>query len=289
MTKKMKIKISGASGYLGIGISEELKKQGHEVSGIQRKLIYGSLEILSKEIEGSDVIINLAGAPILQRWTNRKKRLIHESRVRTTRNLIKAINDLPKEKQPKKFISASAIGIYKPGFLHDENSTNFDDGFVGTIAKDWEDACVELWTNVQKIIMRIGLVLGKNAKIISYSKIPFKLGLGARLGNGKQPFPFIHEQDVTGAFVWAVNDFENNGVFNLVAPENITNKDFTKVLAKTYNRPAIFSIPSFVVKIVLGEAAVLLLESPEVVPKNLLEAGFQFKYPALKLALEEIV
>ena len=285
----LKIKITGASGYLGIGISEELKKQGHEVSGIQRKLIYGSSSILSDEIENTDVIINLAGAPILQRWTNRKKRLIHESRVRTTRNLIKAINDLPKEKQPKKLISASAIGIYKPGFKHNESSTNFDDGFVGIVAKDWEEASIELSPNVQKIIMRIGLVLGKNAKIISYAKIPFQLGLGASLGNGKQPFPFIHEQDVTGAFVWAVNNFDKNGIFNLVAPENATNKDFTRVLAKLLNRPAIFSIPSFVVKIVLGEAAVLLLQSPEVVPQNLHELGFQFKYPTLKLALEEIV
>jgi len=160
---------------------------------------------------------------------------------------------------------------------------------VGTVAKDWENACNDLSPNVQKIIMRIGLILGKNAKIISYSKIPFKLGLGARLGNGKQPFPFIHEHDVTGAFVWAVNNFDNNGVFNLVAPESITNKDFTKVLAKAYNRPAFFAIPEFILKLVLGEAAVLLTESPEVVPKNLLEAGFEFQYPTLKLALEEIV
>ena len=285
----LKIKITGASGYLGIGISEELKKLGHEVSGINRKLIYGSRANLSKEIEDTDVIINLAGAPILQRWSKRKKRLIHESRVRTTQNIVKAINDLPKEKQPKKFISASAIGIYKPGFTHDENSTNFDDGFVGSVAKNWEDASMELSPTVQKNIMRIGLVLGKNAKTIKNLVIPFKLGLGATVGNGKQPFPFIHEKDVIGAFVWAAEEFNKSETFNLVAPEKISNKKFTKELAKSLNRPAVLSIPAFIFKLMLGEASVLLLQSPEVIPENLIKEGFNFNFPSIESALEEII
>jgi len=266
----MKIKITGASGYLGIEISNELKKHGHEVSGIERKLIYGSSSILSKEIENTDVIINLAGAPILQRWTKRKKRLIYESRVRTTRNLVKAINDLPKEKQPKKFISTSAIGIYKSGFTHNESSTNFDNGFVGIVAKNWEGATGELPTNIHLIL-------------------PFKLGLGATFGDGKQSFPFIHEKDVIKAFVWATKEFEQNGVFNLVAPEKISNKMFINTFAKKLNRPAIFSIPVFVLKLALGEASVLLTESPEVEPKNLLDEGFEFEYSNISTTLAEIL
>jgi len=285
----LKIRITGISGYLGMAISDALKKQGHEVAGIERKLIYGSSAILSKEIEGTDVIINLAGAPILQRWTKRKKILIHESRVRTTRNLVKAINALPQDRQPKKFITASAIGIYKFGFKHDETSINFDKGFVGIVAKDWEDASNELPANIQKNIFRIGLVLGKNAKTITNLLLPFKLGLGATIGNGKQPFPFVHEKDVIRAFVWAVNDFDKSETFNLVAPESITNKEFTKAFAKALNRPAIFSIPGFVLKMVLGEAAVLLTESPSVEPKNLLEAGFEFRYSNINSALSEIL
>ncbi|MDO8951439.1 MAG: TIGR01777 family oxidoreductase [Draconibacterium sp.] len=285
----MKIRITGISGYLGKSISEELQKNGHEVFGIERKLIYGSLATLSKEIEDTDVIINLAGAPILQRWSERKKRLIHESRVRTTRNLIAAINALPKEKQPKKLISASAIGIYKSGFLHDESSSNFDEGFVGKVVQDWENASSELPSHIQKNILRIGLVLGKNAKTITNLLLPFKLGLGAIIGNGKQSFPFIHEKDVISAFIWAVEGLDKNGIFNLVAPESITNKDFTKALAKTLNRPAIFSIPEFVLKMVLGEAAVLLTESPAVEPRNLLEAGFEFRYPDITSSLSEIL
>jgi len=285
----LEIRITGFSGYLGIGISEALKKQGHNVLGIERKLIYGSTATLSKNIEDSDIIINLAGAPVLQRWTKRKKTLVYESRVRTTRNLVKAINSLPQDNQPKKFISASAIGIYKSGFKHDENSTNFDDGFIGTVTKDWEEASSGLVKNVQRNIFRIGLVLGKNAKTITNLLLPFKLGLGSIFGKGKQPFPFVHEKDVIAAFVWAVNDLDNSGIFNLVAPEHISNKEFTKTLAKILNRPAFFSIPDFVLKLIMGEVAVLLTESPEVEPKNLIKLGFLFKYPDIKTTLAEIL
>lgn len=285
----MKIRITGISGYLGIGITKELKELGHEVAGIERKLIYGSVAALAKEIESTDVIINLAGAPILQRWTERTKRLIHESRTRTTRNLVQAINSLPDNKKPKKFISASAVGIYKAGFLHDENSTNFDTGFLGTVATDWEKPTYDLPLNIQKVIFRIGIVIGKEAKTITNLITPFKFGLGATIGNGEQAFPFVHEKDVIQAFVWATEKFENNKTFNLVAPQKITNKDFTKTLATALNRPAFFAIPKFVLKMVMGEAYVLLTESPAVEPKNLLSAGFKFQYQDIEKALKEII
>ncbi len=285
----MKIRITGISGYLGIGIAGELRKLGHEVSGIERRLIYGSVSALAKEIESSDVIINLVGAPILQRWTERTKRLIHESRARTTRNLVQAIHSLPADKQPKKFISASAVGIYKAGFLHDEKSTNFDTEFLGTVATDWEKPTTELPLGIRKVIFRIGIVIGKDAKTITNLIMPFKFGLGATIGNGKQAFPFVHGSDVIKAFVWAVEDLNKYGVFNLVAPTQISNRDFTKALAKTLNRSAIFKIPEFVLKLVLGEAAVLLTEAPAVEPKNLLGAGFEFEYSEIEKALNDIL
>jgi uncharacterized protein (TIGR01777 family) len=285
----MKIKITGASGYLGQTISKKLKENGHDISGIDRKFLYGPIEDLLEEIRNCDAIINLAGAPILQRWTDKNKATILESRVKTTENLVGAINSLPMGNQPKKFISASAIGIYKPGFTHDETSQKFDDSFVGNVVKQWEAASIDLSPNVQRNVFRIGLVLGKEAKTITNLLLPFKLGLGATLGNGKQAFPFVHVNDVARAFVWAVEELSNNGTFNLVAPENITNSDFTKALAKVLHRPALFSIPEFVLKTVLGEAASLLSEGAKVEPKNLLKAGFEFEYPTIKKALEEIV
>jgi hypothetical protein len=287
--KTLKIKITGASGYLGKTISKRLKENGHQVSGIERKLLYGPIKDLQDEIRDCDAIINLAGAPILQRWTAKNKAAIVDSRVKTTQNLVQAIKNIPSNEQPRKFISASAIGIYMAGFTHDETSQNFDDGFIGNVVKQWEAASSGLSSNVQKNVFRIGLVLGEKAKTITNLLLPFKLGLGAKLGNGKQAFPFVHISDVARAFVWAVEDLKSGGTFNLVAPENITNKDFTKSLAKALHRPSFFSIPEFVLKAVLGEAASLLTEGTIVEPRNLLEAGFEFQYPTLKKALKEIV
>ncbi len=285
----MKINISGSSGYLGALISNELKKRNHEVFAMSRTLLYGPQESLSENIRGAEVIINLGGAPILQRWTKSNQKEIYNSRVITTKNLVKAIEELPKDQRPKKFISISAIGIYKTGIQHDEYSTQFDDGFVGKVVKDWEAALSELPADTKKIIFRTGLVLGKNAKTIKNLVLPFKLGLGATIGSGKQAFPFVHEKDVVRAFVWAVEEFDHNGLFNLVAPDSVTQKDFTKALAKSLHRPAFLNIPPLFLKLVFGKASFLITESPTVIAKNLTDKGFKFEYPTLNLALKEII
>ena len=134
----MKFIISGKSGYLGSLISSELERKKHKVYGLNRADLYGPVAKLAEKISGADVIINLAGSTILQRWTAKNKKMIYASRVTTTQNLVLAVKCLPEKLQPKKFISASAIGIYKSGLLHDENSTNFDEGFIGTVVKNWE-------------------------------------------------------------------------------------------------------------------------------------------------------
>lgn len=285
----MKIKITGASGYLGNLISDRLKKNGHTVSAIDRKFLYGQIDALQNEIRRCDVVINLAGAPILQRWTKKNKEVILKSRTETTSNLVAAINKLPKPERPKKFLSASAVGIYKTGFVHNESSRNFDEGFLGDVVEKWEAASNGLTPGVQRVVFRLAMVLGKEAKTISSLKLPFKLGLGATLGNGDQPFPFVHEVDVARAFAWAVEDFNANETFNLAAPESITNKDFTKALAKKLHRPAFFFIPGFILNAVMGEASCLLTEGPGVEPRNLQKAGFEFQYPTIESALEEII
>ncbi|HPF50991.1 MAG TPA: TIGR01777 family oxidoreductase [Draconibacterium sp.] len=285
----MKILITGLNGYLGSLISNELGKQGHQVSGISRSLLYGPVSELSVAIKSADVVINLAGAPILQRWTDKNKDEIYESRIKTITNLVAAINRLKPEDQPKKFISASAIGIYKAGITHNEESTEFDDGFLGMVVGDWEKPLQNLPVGTRKIVFRIGLVIGKNAKTIKKQLLPFKLGLGAKIGSGHQPFPFIHEKDVVQAFVWAVEKYEDNNTFNLVAPENINNKEFTTAFAQQLNRPAFFSIPEFAIKLVLGKASVLLTQSPQVLSGKIQKAGFRFKYPDISSALQEII
>lgn len=284
----LKIKITGISGYIGQLISKELMENGHQVSGIKRELLYGNSNDLAEEVKNTDVLINLAGSTILQRWTEKNKVKIYKSRVKTTQNLVWAIKKLQPEEYPKKFISASAIGIYQPGLQHNEESNNFEKGFIGKVVLHWEEAVQELPDSIQKIIFRIGPVLGKKSKTISNLMLPFKMGLGATIGNGKQPFPFVHEKDVARAFCWAVEEYPENDIFNLTAPENITNKTFTKELGRQMHRPAFLFIPGFILKILYGDAAVLLTTSPEVSAQKITHAGFKFRYPDISEALKEI-
>jgi len=210
----MKILITGINGYLGKLIATELRQKGHSVYGIDRNVSQGQVENLAKQIKGSDVIINLAGLNILQRWTATAKNKIYNSRISTTKNLVKASRLLQESDRPKIFISASAIGIYKAREIHDETSNAFDQGFLGKVVKDWEAELTDLPKEVRTVIFRISPVLGKNSKVIKNLKLPFMLGLGGKIASGKQAFPFIHEKDLVSAFSKAIE--ENwQGIFNL--------------------------------------------------------------------------
>ncbi|MFW5756892.1 MAG: TIGR01777 family oxidoreductase [Tangfeifania sp.] len=285
----MKIKMAGATGYLGNKVSNELKKAGHEVSGISRKLLYAPVEELKNDLAGADAVYFLAGAPILQRWTEKNKKEIYDSRVITSRNIAAAILAMKPDERPGKVISASAVHIYETGKTHDESSTDFNAGFEGTVLKDWENAWKKLPGNVKLTIFRIGLVLGAEAETIKKMLLPFKMGIGGQIGNGKQPFPFVHENDVARAFAWALENENAKGAYNLTAPDMITNKEFTKALAGELNRPAFFAVPGFALKLAFGEASVLIIESPAVVPSRLKQSDFRFQYPDIKSTLKEIV
>ncbi len=284
-----KIKITGIHGYLGTLLSSALENKGYSVSSIPRHLLYEEPTELANEIKGCDAVINMAGVNILRRWTKKNKALIYDSRVQTTTNLVKSINLLKKDERPAQFISASAIGIYAAGRTHDETSTDFDNGFVGQVVKDWEQSLDELPQSIQTVIFRIAPVLGKKSKTISNLLVPFKLGLGGKIASGKQPFPFVHENDVVKAFILATESTEKQGIYNLSAPENISNSEFTKSLAKLLNRPAFLPVPAFALKLLYGEAAEILVQSPQAEPKKLLAEGFTFDFPDIQSTLTNIL
>ncbi|MFA7490168.1 MAG: TIGR01777 family oxidoreductase [Mariniphaga sp.] len=285
----MMIKITGSSGYLGKVITTELQKKNYPAEKISRELLYGPVEKLSEVLKDTSVLINLAGAPVLQRWTARNKNEIYSSRINTVQNLVHAIHRLPVGERPQKVISASAIGIYSSGIIHKEESKDFDTGFLGEVVKKWEEAWQALPEDLQLTIFRTALVLGKESVIIKKLILPFKLGLGGKISNGKQPFPFIHEADVVQAFLWAITTPDSGGVFNLAAPQQITNSYFTQVMAKKLNRPAIFTIPTGVLKLLYGKAASMLTHSPAVMPQKLIERRFTFQYLTIDKALENIL
>jgi len=284
----MKIAVSGANGYIAKNLVRELKAANHKIVPIERSTLY-NVKKLSEILSDVDVVINLAGAPILQRWNAANKKEIVKSRVETTQNIVKAIDGLPDNKKPRTFISASAIGIYSPAKIHTERSTSFSNDFVGKVVQGWENASADLSPKVRKVIFRIGLILGKEAKTIQNLLPLFKMGLGGKIGSGSQPFPFVHIYDVVNAIIWGIEHEQARGVYNLAAPDNIDNKTFTKVLAQSVKRPAFFTVPEFALKLVLGKASSLLLQSPQVVPKRLLNEGFVFLFPEIKSCLAEVV
>lgn len=284
----MKIAVSGSNGYIAQNLIPELEAANHGITRIQRSEL-GDVDQLTKIFSGTDVVISLAGAPILQRWTRKNKNEIVRSRIDSTQNIVHAINRLPLDHRPGLFISASAAGIYSPNKIHTEESTSFSNDFVAEVVRNWENASNDLNPDVRKVIFRIGLILGKEAKTIQSLVPVIKLGLGGKIGNGKQPFPFIHISDAIRAILWIIENKNARGIYNLVAPQNIDNKTFTGTLAESLNRPAIFTVPEFILKIALGEASALLLQSPQVYPERLLNEGFKFNFPDIRSTINEIV
>ena len=284
----MRIAITGSGGYIAGNLIPSLENMEHTILRIKRDDLNNEVFLLNT-LSGIDAVIHLAGAPILQRWTAKNKTEILKSRVDSTSSITNAIRKLNPEERPKLFISASAIGIYKPNIVHTESSLSFANDFVAEVVKKWENASENMPEQTRRVIFRIGLVIGSGAKTIENLNPVFKLGLGGKIASGNQPFPYIHVNDAVNAIIWAINHQSAKGKYNLAAPENISNKMFTKAFAEKLKRPAIFSVPAFVLKIAFGEASVLLLKSPQVYPERLISEGFNFSYPTMQSALDEII
>jgi len=284
----MKIAITGSNGYIASSLIVKLESVGHYIVRIKRDDLYNR-ESLEKNISGVDTIIHLAGSPIFRRWTKSARTEIMNSRTIPANNLVDIINGLPADKRPNTFISSSAIGIYRSGQIHTENSTEFSDGFAANVVSQWEKASENLDHSVRRIIFRIGVVIGKESQTIKKLLPIFKSGLGGKIATGKQAFPFVHIDDVVNAFFWACQNKEVSGIFNLSAPQNIDNSQFTNELAKKLKRIAIFSVPESALKLIYGEAANMITESPQAYPERLLQYGYRFKFPDIESSLLEII
>lgn len=282
----MRIAMSGASGFVGSYLSKRFVENNHEVVAITRQILSDESALLAT-LKGCDAVINLAGANISQRWTPAHKEAMVSSRVETTRAIVNAFNTM--QYPPKLLISTSAVGIYENGKEHDETSSEFDEGFLGDLAKNWENEAKKVSNNgARVVIFRFGVVLGKGGALSQMLPI-FRLGLGGVLGDGEQGFSWIHIEDLYRAYNFILNNKEHEGVFNLTAPNPISNKIFTKEMGKALRRPAIFPVPPFALKLKFGEGASILLEGSLVYPKRLLDLGFSFLYPKIDQALEAIV
>lgn len=281
----MKIAMNAVSGFVGGYLSEFLANKDHEIIQIKRD-IHNDIDALKNTIEGSDVIINLAGANISRKWSEKYKKELYSSRIETTKNLVKALSAL--KNTPKIFISTSAVGIYKNEQNHDESSTSYDDGFLGKLAKEWEsEANKAKEFGIKTAIFRLSVVLGKGGAMAKMLPA-FKFGLGGILGSGEQGFSWIKIDDLARAYEFVIEN-QKDGVYNLSSPNPITNKIFTIALAKALNRPVFFKVPNFVLKLKFGEGAVILLEGQKVYPAKLLSQGFKFEHSDINEALESLV
>ena len=262
----MKVAIIGAGGFIGQNLAKEFE---------DTVLINRDLKNIEK-IKNCDVVINLAGATILKRWSENYKKILYDSRIETTKKIVEIIND----SNVKYFISTSAIGIYPNHCSCDEEGEKADN-FLAKLAKQWEEEAFK--ANVPTAVLRLSVVLGKGGAI-KQMLLPFKLNLGGTIGRGCNFMSFIDIRDLMRIYKFLIEK-KLTGVFNASTPFYTTNYEFTKTLAKALNKKAFFLIPPFFLKILYGEGAKVLLSSQKVFPKRLLENGFEFKYPTIEKSL----
>lgn len=278
----MKIAISGVSGFIGKSLATYLAERNCQTVPLMRSLFKeSSFSQLTDALEGCDVLINLAGAPISRRWTLQYKQKMYRSRVEVTSRLVAALKTL--RRKPRLMISVSAVGYYPSEGEYDEYHTVVADGFLASLCRDWEAAALECPADVRLVIARLGVVLSpaggamqEMVAPISYTKV------SAILGSGRQPFPWIAIQDVCRAFFFFIGHPEARGVFNLVSPQQISQKQLASALAKSCHAWMTLHVPAIVFRGIFGERASALLNGQSVYPLRLLEAGFEFSVPTIE-------
>ncbi len=279
--------ISGAGGFIGRSLARKLRENGWTVRVMNRDAFsMTDGEFTGSMIEGADIVINLAGAPVSKRWTPAYKQEILDSRILTTRKIASAI--VRATKKPFLLISASAIGIYDSQGTHTESSTAFGDTFLAEVCRQWEAEAMAAGEECRVVLPRLGVVLGKDGGALESMYRPFSIGLGGKIGNGKQPVSFIHIDDLAEALLFLIGDPSIGGPVNLVSPYPTDNAEFTDILAKVMHQPAWLTIPAFALKLMFGEGARILLEGQRVIPEKLEQAGFRFRYPTMRNALAAI-
>jgi hypothetical protein len=304
----MKIAITGATGLVGSRLIEKLQPAGHEILVFTRNLnkaqklfpasAFPQLEIVQytpqesgdwqQKVSGCDAVINLAGEPIAERWTPQHKQAIMESRQLGTRKIVEAI--AMASQKPQVLVSASAIGYYGTSetTMFDENSPSGND-FLAQVCQNWEAEAQKVTEfGVRLVILRFGIVLangGALGKMIG----PFKMFAGGPIGSGKQWFSWIHQDDLVNLISQAIERPDMSGVYNATSPNPVRMGKLCQTLGEVMNRPSWLPVPDFVLEILLGDGAIVVLQGQQVIPQKTQATGFNYQYSELKPALAEIV
>ncbi|XP_063236057.1 epimerase family protein SDR39U1 [Bacillus rossius redtenbacheri] len=290
--------IGGGSGFIGSALTNLLRAKGYDVIVVSRmpgpqRISWNDLAE-SRLPQNVTAVVNLAGQNVLdptRRWTPGFQQNVWASRVNTTASLAQAI--VKAASKPKVFITISGVGIYKPSsseeYDEDSDLTAFD--FLSRLCHKWEEGGqLPAGTGVRQVTVRSGVVLGKYGGMIRQLYVPFYMGLGGPIASGKQFLPWIHIDDMANLLAFAIENDKVQGVLNGVAPQVVTNKEFTDAFAKALWRPAFIPLPEFAVKLAFGEErAKMMTEGQKVIPKRTLEYGFKYEYPDINSALSAVV
>lgn len=295
----MQIFITGGTGLIGRALCQELLARNHQLTVLSRRpervasLCGASVTAINSltrwQPEHYDAVINLAGEPIADaRWSAARKQLLWQSRVTLTQQLVERMRQA--DKAPSILLSGSAIGYYGNTGNHylDEGCPAGHD-FAAELCQAWEQTAQQATDlGVRVCLLRTGLVLSAQGGLLAKLRLPFQLGLGAQLGDGQQFMSWVHLQDHVAMLLQLLEQSSAQGAYNLTAPEPVTNRDFTAALGKALHRPTLLTAPKPVLKLLLGERAVLMLEGQRVLPKRLQDLGYRFAYPTLDLSLQAV-
>jgi uncharacterized protein (TIGR01777 family) len=297
-----RVVLAGGSGLIGSALARRWRDAGREVVILSRSPAPRAAERVreigwdgrtrgdwAREIDGAELVVNLAGANLAgARWTPARKRLLRDSRLEPTRALVAAIRAA--SAPPAAYLQASGVNYY--GARGDEivdETTPRGEGFLADLCVEWEGASAELDAlGVRRVLLRNGVVLSLEGGALPRMARPFRLGLGGRLGDGRQWFSWIHLDDVVGAIDFLASHREARGAFDMTAPEPVRNRDFTRALGSALRRPAPWIVPGPALKLLFGELSEVLLAGQRVVPRRLVDAGYVFSYPRPEAALAAI-
>lgn len=297
----MKYIICGGSGFIGRELTEYWLAAGHQIISVGRKLpedkndhpglsyfTWDSLASNPAAADGADALVNLAGASLSQRWTPSGKKAIMESRIETVTAAAKLVHAL--EQGPAVVVQASAVAIYgtsqKDTF--DEASSARVMDFPSEVVKVWEMTADEAYHNVRLVKLRTGVVLGNDSGAFPKMKLPYSLGVGGKIGSGRQWLSWIHLTDIVRLIDFCVQNPGVEGPVNATAPNPVTNEQFGRMIGQVYHRPHWFPLPGFLLKAAVGELSEILLEGQRVLPAKAVNHGFTFTYPTLQPALEQL-
>jgi len=298
-----KILITGGTGLIGTHLGRKLQEQGHQVSLLSRSRgvegPFGAYhwdpdkgEMDEKALDQAEFIIHLAGLNIGEkRWTPERKQQILDSRIKSAELLYRAIEQ--RERKPQAFISASAIGYYgavTSETIFEESAAAHPD-FLGRTCEIWEKAADRFEAiGIRTVKIRIGIVLSNQGGALSKLSLPVRLGVGAPIGSGSQYMPWIHIEDLSGIYIKALEDPRMTGAYNGVAPEHLTNRELTKMIARLLKRPLwLPAIPAGLMKLLFGEMSAMLLEGSRVSSEKIRAAGYIFQYPDAPTALGHLL